>query len=84
MNAQQITRSTSRQWFFSSGSNGIRAICPVAFACSNSGVSCRLRRMKNATTTTTALSQNGTRHPHENLISSGRATTGMKIRAARI
>lgn len=40
--------------------------------------------MKNATTTTTALSQNGTRQPHENLISSGRATTGMKMRAARI
>ena len=40
--------------------------------------------MKNATTTTTALSQNGMRQPMPYLISSGRARTGMKTRAARI
>lgn len=40
--------------------------------------------MKNATSTTTALSQNGMRQPMPYLNSSGIATTGMNTSASRI
>ena len=63
MKAQKITRRTSRQWSRRRGTSGILAMSPRACASVNSGVSSRLRRMKNATTTTIALAQNGMRQP---------------------
>ncbi|WP_297111099.1 hypothetical protein [Tessaracoccus sp.] len=45
MNAQQMTRRTSRQWLVINATNGSLAISPSFFASSNAGVSCRLRRM---------------------------------------
>ena len=50
----------------------------------NTGVSSSVRRMMNATTTTIADSQNGTRQPQDSSASSGIAATGRNTAVARI
>jgi hypothetical protein len=48
------------------------------------GLSPRLRRIRQPTTMTTALSRNGTRQPHDSSAGSGSAAIGRNAAAARM
>ena len=63
-----------------------RGLAPRRARCSssNAGLSCRVRRIHQPTTTTTALSRNGIRQPQDSSDSSGSAAIGMKIAVARM
>jgi hypothetical protein len=82
INAAKITRSTAAQWSRKSTATG--SFATESLACSNTGVSSSLRRMRKPTSTTRALAQNGTRQPQVSMSCSGNAATGRNAAVARI